>query len=604
MAAKKQKVRWDLVGYFPVFNGPEMAAFKKKLFSDVTKLQKKAVKLGALSAKTFAAWEELVLSAEDCDARFRHFSSYLGCLEAAAPGNKKYVKKARLLPGFAAFEEFELELLRALTGVSNKVFSEFVKRKKLKPIAYYLRRIRNRIKYGMLTEKEKHAADMKLYSSYSSAGLYDQLMYKLEFEMVWPDKSKKKIPIALGIPLMSDSDRAIGKAAFEGANRAWATIEGSCAYALNSIAGTRLTLDKQRGVPWFMDGALACAGVRSKTLFAMYEDIDKNLGTAREILKTKARSMGRKGICIFEREAPPAITGYPMLTWADGFSKYSDTFDSGYPALGEYYHKFAEKCWMEVRSHDGKRPGALTTDSAVSKEERVCLSFCDSLRDVSIVDHEMGHAWQSYLMRNMRPWACNHPMTLAETAAIFAERILADGGLADKKESGGRKAAIPGADLCSAAAFILDITARFEFEKAFYEERVHGEVTVARLKTLMCKAQRSVYGDALEPGGEDPLLWASRRHFYRVDVPFYNFPYSLGFLFASALFARLKGKKPVFRSLYKAFLRMAGRNSAVSLPGSSMGINLGEPSFWAAQFSGVKASMAEYKKLLAAKSAA
>jgi len=604
MAGKKQNVRWNLAGYFTEFDGTEMAAFKKKLLSDAAGLRNKAAKLSAVSPKNFTEWEELVLSAEDCSSRFRHFSSYLGGLEAVDPGNKKYGKKTRLISGFAALEELESELLRALTGVSNKVFSEFVKRKKLKPIAYYLHRIRNRIKYGMLTEKEKYAADMKLYSSYSSAGLYDQLVDKLEFEMVWPDKSKEKLPIALGISLMSDADRPVGKAAFEGANRAWATIEDSCAYALNSIAGTRLTLDKQRGVPWFMDGALVCAGVRGKTLVAMYKDIDKNLGTAREILKTKARSMGRKGIRIFEREAAPSKIGYPMLTWADGFSKYSDTFDSGYPALGEYYHKFAEKCWMDVRSHGRKRPGELATDSAVSAEERVCLSFCDSFRDVSIVDHDMGRAWQSYLMRNMRPWACKHPMTLSEAAAIFAERILPDGVLTDKKKSGGRKAAIPGADLCSAAAFILDITARFEFEKAFYEERLHSEVPVARLKALMCKAQRSVYGDALEPGGEDPLLWASRRHFYRVDVPFYNFPYSLGFLFASALFARLKGEKPVFRSKYKAFLRMAGRNSAVSLPGSSMGINLGEPSFWAAQFSGVKASMAEYKKLLAAKSAA
>jgi len=581
MGGKKQNVRWYPAGYFTEFDGPEMAAFKKKLLSDAARLRNKAAKLSTVSPNNFTAWEELVLSAEDCSSRFRHFSSYLGGLEAVDPGNKKYGKKARLISGFAALEELESELVRALTGVSNKVFSEFVKRKKLKPIAYYLHRIRNRMKYGMLTEKEKYAADMKLYSSYSSAGLYDQLVGKLEFEMVWPDKSKEKLPIALGISLMSDSDRAVGKAAFEGANRAWASIEDSCAYALNSIAGTRLTLDKQRGVPWFMDGALACAGVRGKTLFAMYEDICKDLGTAREILKTKARSMGRKGIRIFEREAAPSKIGYPMLTWGDGFS-----------------------CWMDVRSHKGKRPGELATDSAVSEEERVCLSFCDSLRDVSIVDYDMGRAWQSYLMRNLRPWACKHPLTLAGAAAMFAERILADGVLTDKKKSGGRKAAIPGAGLCSAAAFILDITARFEFEKAFYEERLHSEVPVARLKALMCKAQRSVYGDALEPGGEDPLLWASRRHFYRVDVPFYNFPYSLGFLFASAILARLKGEGLLFRSQYKAFLRMSGCNSAVSLPGSSMGINLGEPSFWAAQFSGVKASMAEYKKLLAAKSAA
>ena len=69
---------------------------------------------------------------------------------------------------------------------------------------------------------------------------------------------------------------------------------------------------------------------------------------------------------------------------------------------------------------------------------------------------------------------------------------------------------------------------RYEFEKAFYEERNNGELSVSRLKELMVETQRRVLGGVLQPGGEDPYFWASKLHFYITGLTFYNFPYTFG----------------------------------------------------------------------------
>lgn len=61
-------------------------------------------------------------------------------------------------------------------------------------------------------------------------------------------------------------------------------------------------------------------------------------------------------------------------------------------------------------------------------------------------------------------------MTLAEMASIFAEHILAEGICPDKNVSDRQKLQMLDSDLCGAAVLILDITTRFEFEKAFHEE--------------------------------------------------------------------------------------------------------------------------------------
>jgi oligoendopeptidase F len=152
--------------------------------------------------------------------------------------------------------------------------------------------------------------------------------------------------------------------------------------------------------------------------------------------------------------------------------------------------------------------------------------------------------------------------------------------------------------LTGAAVTILDITVRFEFEKAFHEERKKGEVSAARLKDLMTGAQRRVFGDALEPGGEDPLFWASKLHFYMTGVSFYNFPYTFGFLLAATLFRKFKAEGPSFLPKYEAFLRLTGADTVENVARRSIGADLSKPAFWETAITGLSEPLALYRKQL------
>jgi oligoendopeptidase F len=153
--------------------------------------------------------------------------------------------------------------------------------------------------------------------------------------------------------------------------------------------------------------------------------------------------------------------------------------------------------------------------------------------------------------------------------------------------------------LTGAAVTILDITVRFEFEKAFYEERQKGEVSAQRLKELMTAAQKRIFGDALEPGGEDPLFWVSKLHFYMTGVSFYNFPYTFGFLMAATLFRLFKAEGPSFLPKYEAFLRSTGSDTAENVAKKALGADIGDPAFWATAIKGLREPLARYKTLLA-----
>jgi oligoendopeptidase F len=596
-----QGVRWDLSSYFPAFGGPEMKKFKADLAAAIKKLQKKASALAPLSAKTAGDWEKVLLAAEDASARLEHISSYVVCLESADAANENYSAESAALSALSAeYSKVRVDLLRAFKGVPEKVFAAFLKREKLKGAEYAIKRIREAALRTMSPEEEKLAADLGVDGFQAWDRLYSKLSSKLTFEMAWPDGRRETLPISRWRALMSDADRNVGRAAFEGGNKAWATIEDACAAALNALAGTRLALARRRGMKHFLEPALFGAGIKRSTLDAMYKAVHADLGAVREILKAKAAAMGKEGIAFFEREAPLPLKDSRTYTWEEGSAKVDAAFSRVYPALGRYYRDFIAQKNLESEARGGKRPGAFCIGSKISRRQQVYMTFNGSLGDVNTLAHEMGHAWHGDLLRDMRPWAAEYPMTLAETASIFGEHLLAEGIQGDPEVSEAQKLIMLDEYLTGAAVTILDITVRFEFEKAFYEERQKGEVSVARLKELMTQAQRRIFGDALEPGGEDPLFWVSKLHFYISDVSFYNFPYTFGFLMAATLFARFKAEGPAFLPKYEAFLKLTGSASAEGVAKRSLGADLGDPAFWGTAIKGLAAQLAAYKKLLAA----
>ncbi len=599
MKTGTQGVKWDLKAYFPSFNGPEMLKFKKKLAADISALQKKAAGLAPLSVKTAGDWEKLLLAAENAETRLGHIFSYVGCLEAAHADKDEYSAEDANLSALAAeYSKFGVDLLRAFKDVPDKVFAAFLKREKLRGAEHSLRRVREAAKRTMTPAEEKLAADLGVDGFQSWERLYNKVSGKLEFDMTWPDGKKERLPISRWRALMSDADRKTGRAAFEGGNKAWAGVEDTCAAALNALAGTRGTLYRRRGVKHFLDQALFGAGIKRRTLDAMYTAVNRNLEPVREILRVKAAAMGKKGIAFFEREAPLPLKDTRLYSWEEGSAKVEDAFGRVYPALGKYYKDFLGSRWLESEARGGKRPGAFCTGSHLIGQGRVYMTFNGALGDVNTLAHEMGHAWHSHLLKEMRPWATEYPMTLAETASIFGEHLLAEGIQADPEVSGAQKLIMLDEYLSGAAVTILDITVRFEFEKAFYEERQKGEVSVARLKELMTAAQKRIFGDALEPGGEDPLFWASKLHFYMAGVSFYNFPYTFGFLMAATLFRKFKEEGPAFLPKYEAFLRLTGSDTAEGVAKKSLGADIGDPAFWETAIKGLAEPLARYRKML------
>jgi oligoendopeptidase F len=141
----------------------------------------------------------------------------------------------------------------------------------------------------------------------------------------------------------------------------------------------------------------------------------------------------------------------------------------------------------------------------------------------------------------------------------------------------------------------MNIRARYDFEREFFKQRRKQQLSVDELNDLMLSAQQTAYKDGLVQ--YHPLFWASKLHFYITRAPFYNFPYTFGFLFSNGVYAQAEAEGPSFRDRYVALLRDTGSMKTEDLAWTHLGVDLTKPVFWETAVDRVLADVDEFVAL-------
>ena len=208
------------------------------------------------------------------------------------------------------------------------------------------------------------------------------------------------------------------------------------------------------------------------------------------------------------------------------------------------------------------------------------MTFSGSFSELATLAHELGHVYHGNVLTDQPAFASIYPMTLAETASIFYELLVKDAALNSATETDERLMLLE-QRLQDAHTLFCNIYARFLFDKTFYAERKNGIVSRARLDEIMVQSQKEAFAGTLE--GDDAyhsLFWASKLHFFLTDAPFYNYPYTFGFLFANGVYNLAKKEGPAFAKKYNALLTDTGRMTAEDVAQKHLGVYLTKPDFW------------------------
>lgn len=585
---------WDLDVFFPGgSDSPEFRAFLDDLAARVADLKQRleAAQVPQSPAE-LDAWAPLLTEFQDVARHLRQAGAFISCLTAQSMADQG----AKLLEG-------RLSQIRAAAGnattlmdhqisqLPEDVFTALVERPDFAEIAYPLRERRARAAMRMDPQRESLAGDLAVDGYHAWGRLYDELVARIQIP--W-EEGGKTVHLSAGQAFnrMHDPDRAVRAELFARWEKAWGEQAELIGAALNHLAGFRIQLYKHRGWDSILSEPLETNRMKPETLDVMWAVIDRNKEIFVEFLNRKAKLLGLEKLAWYDVDAPLGGSS-TKVTYDEAAAFIVEHFGRFSPDMARFAEQAFANRWIEAEDRPGKRPGGFCTSFPLSHQSRIFMTFGGTLDNVSTLAHELGHAYHQSVMNDLPQMAQGYAMNVAETASTFAELLVSDAALKAAGSDEERLTLLAG-KAERAVAFFMNIHARFLFETRFYAERHKGLLPVARLNQLMVEAQKEAYRDALSE--YHPHFWASKLHFYITGQPFYNFPYTFGFLFSSGVYARAVAEGPSFARRYVDLLRDTGRMRVEDLAAKHLGVDLTKPDFWQ---QAVDVSVADVKQFLA-----
>ena len=411
--------------------------------------------------------------------------------------------------------------------------------------------------------------------------------------------------LAQAANLLSHADSATRQAAWEGIRTAWSAHQPAVAAGLNAINGWRLEETKKRAHTrklHYLDKSCHQSRIERATLDALMDTTYQNRAIGHRALAAMAKALGQTQMNPWDTMAPaPAAGDGELVSFEEAIALISTAFNQLTPEMGDFAIMMARKGWIDGKPTPNRATGAYCSKFSEPKEPRIFLTYAGTMSNVITLAHELGHAWHNWVMRDLSAIESRYSMTLAETASIFAETLVRD-ALMQKATTPAQQLEIAWEDANSAAVFLLNIPARFEFEKRLVEARKVGALRPAQLSEIMNDSWQLWFEESLSQ--YDDLFWASKLHFSISSLGFYNYPYLFGYLFSLGIYAQ---QPPVtersrsdrgFNEKYTALLRDTGTMTAEELVQKHLQKDLRQPQFWQDSLTIVEKSVERFEQLV------
>jgi len=528
-------------------------------------------------------------------ARLREADSFVACLTSQNMADKRAVGwTERVQTAFARFKQASDLYEAKLAAVPDAEWREWTSKPDTAEIRFPLNEKRDSAKNKLPPALEAVASELSVDGYHGWGEHYNTIVGRMSIP--W-EKDGKTEHLSAGQAKnkLSDPSPSVREDMFAKWEEAWAGQAELGADALNRIAGFRLKLYGLRGRRDPLKEPLELNRMSRRTLDAMWAAVEGSIAPLKRYLDLKARLLGKEKTGWQDLSAP-IFSSQEKIPYGEASELIIGAFERFSPGMAKLARNALENGWIEAEDRPGKRPGGFCTSFPIGKTSRIFMTYSGTPDNVSTLAHELGHAYHAELVQHLPPLAQEYAMNVAETASTFAEGLVSD-VLLRRAGSDEEKLAILDERLNSAVSFCMDIRARFLFETRFYERRAAGMLDAAELCDLMVEAQKQAFGDAL--GSWHPHFWVSKMHFYLTDVPFYNFPYTFGYLFSTGLAADAEQEGVSFAERYDGLLRDTGVMTVEQLAERHLGANLEEPDFWNDAVARAVADVEEFASLSA-----
>jgi oligoendopeptidase F len=349
-------------------------------------------------------------------------------------------------------------------------------------------------------------------------------------------------------------------------------------YVLNTILNERAIEDRLRGYEDWISARNLANEIPDEAAQSLVDAIVARYDIPQRYYALKAKLLGLERLRDYDRFAPLQETG-GTITWDEARELVLESFGGFSPVAGDIVSDFFEKDWIDAALRPGKMLGAFCATTVPEVHPYVLMNYAGERRSVLTLAHELGHGLHGVLAQDQGLLNARTPLTLAETASVFAEALTFQ-KLREREDDPRALLDLLIGRIDDTVATVFRQIALNRFEHAIHTgRREEGELPVDRISELWSVEQRRMLGDAVEVTDDYGIWWSYVPHF--IQAPGYVYAYSFGYLFSLAIYGRYLDEGESLVEPYFDLLRAGGSAPPAELA-SRLGFDIGDAGFWSA----------------------
>ena len=403
--------------------------------------------------------------------------------------------------------------------------------------------------------------------------LFDELTSAIRVEL--PD-AEEEVALDVALARLFDPERERRREAADAVTAALEPGLRTRAYVFNTLLQDKATMDRLRSYPHWLATRNLSNEASDESVQALVEAVRNRNELARRWYRTKAKLLGIERLADYDRMA---VVGADteQVGWEEGREIVLTTFESVSPRMSEVAERFMERSWIDVPPRPAKRGGAFSSSTVPSVHPYVLLNWTGRRRDVTTLAHELGHGIHQYLAREQGVFHQNTPLTVAETASVFAEELVL-GRLLDQASDARSRLNLLAESMEGQIATVFRQIAMNRFEDRVHNvRRDEGELSVERFGELWAETQTELLGDSVEVTDGYRSWWSYVPHF--IGSPGYVYAYAYGQLLALSVYRLYQDRGEELVPSYLEMLASGGSRPPEELA-AIVGVDLTDPGFW------------------------
>lgn len=489
---------------------------------------------------------------------------------------------------------FNLELAKCpISDLENKIISE----QGLEFYRVFLEQVVKQQPYQLGEDVEIALSKKNLTGREAWIKFFDKLESTMKF-----DYNGKKLALEEILTLRADPERSVREEATKSFYKGLQENAWIFTYITNTLSQDNTTSNDMRRYPTAVTFRNMSNNISDEVVNVMNKAINEAYPrVSHRYYEVIRKMLGLEKLKGWDRNAPLGDVKGDSVPYENAKDIVLKSYRSFSPKMADIAEKFFDNNWIDAPVTEGKASGAFSMPAPIGANPYVLLNYLGKRKDIATMAHELGHGIHQYVAEKhlKSQLMADTPLTVAETASIFGERLTFERMLECEGDPQVRINLLAGKvnDMINT---VVRQNTFFNFEKELHETRkVKGEdLEPKEINSIYMKTQKEALGPAFDLDEDYGMEWAYVSHF--VHTPYYVYSYAFGECLVNSLYNKYQESenKQEFADKYIEMLELGGSKNPNDMV-KSFGLDLEDPNFWAGGMKAIEQLIDKLEKELA-----